>query len=429
MDTVDEAEDLINFIRGEEVEGHRDRNVTINGTEYVWKLGDIVYSTPTVVGKPMEMYNLYYSDVSYSEYYSLWKNRGITIYVGANDGMLHAFKAGTFHEGDNPSTLDEEHGWYTATEDPATSGDLGDERWAFIPYNLLPHLRWLREPEYTHVYYVDLKPKVTDVRIFSDDSNHPNGWGTILIGGMRLGGGEYTLSEDFDGDGSVEAVEGSPGKPLPWTFRSAYFVLDITVPNNPVFLGEFTDDDLNFTTSYPAISRLEASKGFQNPEDDEWYAIVGSGPTSCEGEGATNSYLMVYDLNTMQQVQKTATAEGDSFLADPITIDINLNYNTEVMYIGETYDAGTLGKMYRLSPCNSDDPAVFSYKYNPAVDPWPMTSLFSSPRPITASPTASLDEDENVWVYFGTGKYLSEADKSDTYPAVFLRHQGPLPVG
>ncbi len=278
VDTVDEAEDLINFIRGEEVAGHRDRNVTINGTEYVWKLGDIVYSTPTVVGKPMEMYNLYYSDVSYSEYYALWKNRGVTVYVGANDGMLHAFKAGTFHEGDNPSTLDEEHGWYTSSEDPATSGDLGDERWAFIPFNLLPHLRWLREPEYTHVYYVDLKPKVTDVRIFNDDSNHPNGWGTILIGGMRLGGGEYTLSEDFDGDGTVEPVEGSPGKPLPWAFRSAYFVLDITVPNNPVFLGEFTDDDLNFTTSYPAISRLEASKGFQNPEDDEWYVIVGSGP-------------------------------------------------------------------------------------------------------------------------------------------------------
>ena len=106
VDTVDEAEDLINFIRGEEVEGHRDRNVTINGTEYVWKLGDIVYSTPTVVGKPMEMYNLYYSDVSYSEYYNLWKNRGITVYVGANDGMLHAFKAGTFYEGDNPETLD-----------------------------------------------------------------------------------------------------------------------------------------------------------------------------------------------------------------------------------------------------------------------------------------------------------------------------------
>ena len=49
-----EAEDIINFIRGEEVAGLRDRNITIGGSQYVWKLGDIVYSTPTVVSKPME---------------------------------------------------------------------------------------------------------------------------------------------------------------------------------------------------------------------------------------------------------------------------------------------------------------------------------------------------------------------------------------
>jgi len=52
--TLSEAEDIIEFIRGEEIAGLRDRNITIGGTEYVWKLGDIVYSTPTVVGEPME---------------------------------------------------------------------------------------------------------------------------------------------------------------------------------------------------------------------------------------------------------------------------------------------------------------------------------------------------------------------------------------
>jgi type IV pilus assembly protein PilY1 len=349
--------------------------------------------------------------------------------VGANDGMLHSFKAGTFYEGDNPSTSDEEHGWYSETEDPATSEDLGAERWAFIPFNLLPHLRWLREPDYTHVFYVDLKPKVTDVRIFNADSNHPNGWGTILIGGMRLGGGPYTLSEDFDGDGTIEAVEGSPGKTTPWTFRSAYFVLDITVPDNPVFLGEFTDPSLAFTTSYPAVSRLEATKGFQNPEDDRWYAIVGSGPTACDGSSNQRGYLLMYDLNTLQLVQKTMTAESNAFMADPITIDINLNYNTELAYIGETYNSGTLGKMKRLSPSKSADPAVFSYRYNPALEPWPVTNLFSSPRPITASPTASLDDDENVWVYFGTGKYMSEADKTDTTQQYFFAVKEPCPYG
>ena len=156
-----------------------------------------------------------------------------------------------------PLRGEEEHGWYTATEVPATAGGLGSERWAFIPHNLLPHLKWLTDPDYTHVYYVDLKPKVTDVRIFSDDANHPNGWGTILIGGMRLGGGPYTFSEDFDNNA------GTPDEQR--TFRSAYFVLDITVPNSPVFLGEFTDPDLAFTTSYPAISRLEDNGRVSKP--------------------------------------------------------------------------------------------------------------------------------------------------------------------
>ncbi len=82
-----------------------------------------------------------------------------------------------------------EHGWFDNT--PTADGrgvNIGDELWGFIPQELLPHLRWLADPSYTHVYYVDLKPKVTDVRIFPNDADHPGGWGTILIGGFRMGG-------------------------------------------------------------------------------------------------------------------------------------------------------------------------------------------------------------------------------------------------
>ncbi len=427
-----EAEDIIRFIRGEEVAGLRDRNINIGGNPYVWKLGDIVYSTPTVVSRPMEMYNLYYSDITYAEFFSLWKNRGVTIYVGANDGMLHAFKGGTFTSGDNPATLEEEHGWYSTTEVPATAEGLGDERWAFIPFNLLPHLKWLTDPDYTHVYYVDLKPKVTDVRIFNDDVNHPNGWGTILIGGMRLGGGVYTFNEDFDGDGIVEADEGDPGgKTNPWTFRSAYYVLDITVPNNPVFLGEFTDKDMNFTTSYPAISRLEQTKGFQSPEDDEWFVLVGSGPTTCDGSSNKYGHVFVYDLNTGQQVQKMGPLENNGFMASPVTLDIDLNYNTELMYIGETFVNGgnVFGKMNRISPRSNADPAVFAYKYNPAVNPWILTTFFRNDAAITAQATASIDEEENVWVYFGTGRYFEDADKTDITQQYFYGIKEPCPYG
>ena len=420
VDTDAEAARIIRFIRGESVTGGRDRNITINGTEYVWKLGDIVYSTPTVVGKPMENYHQFYSDVSYAEFFTQWKERGVSVYVGANDGMLHALKAGSFHEGDNSATaLKEEHGWYSVTENPATTDNLGEERWAYIPYNLLPHLKWLADPGYTHVYYVDLKPKVTDVRIFKKDADHPNGWGTILIGGMRLGGGSYTFTEDFDSKPATAAEQR--------TFRSAYFMMDVTVPNNPVLLGEFTDANLKFTTAYPAVARIEATEGFKNPEDDKWFFVVGSGPSDCDANSSQNGYAFVYDLNTKQLVKKFTTSESNAFMANPVTIDIDLDYNVDTVYIGETYvQASTLkGKMYRIS-CRTGATG-WTYQLNPTN--WVMTTLFSASTPITSSATAAIDEQDNVWVYFGTGKYYSSTDKTDTTTQNFYGIKDPCPYG
>ena len=123
-----------------------------------------------------------------------------------------------------------------------------------------------------------------------------------------------------------------------------------------------------------------------------------------------------------------ATAESDAFMATPVTIDIDLNYNTELVYIGETYN-DVNGKMYRISPRGDPDPAVFSYKADPAADPWIMTPLFTSPRAITASPTASIDEHDNVWVYFGTGRYYNDADKSDATQQYFYGIKEPCPWG
>ncbi|NPA53662.1 MAG: hypothetical protein GXO21_03230, partial [Aquificae bacterium] len=65
-------ENLINYIRGEEIEGCRSRVVDSWGNN--WKLADIVYSTPIVVNYPEKGYSV--------------------VYTGSNGGMLHAFKAG-----------------------------------------------------------------------------------------------------------------------------------------------------------------------------------------------------------------------------------------------------------------------------------------------------------------------------------------------
>ena len=199
------ADNIINFIRGDEIPGLRTRMVEVplgSGTYKVWKLGDPIHSTPTIVAAPRSNYDLIYGDATYTAFYTRWQNRREVIYVGANDGMLHAFNGGYYNKSDDPCTTTvTEHGYFTkmyfAPTAPCPKVDsgraLGDELWGFIPYQLLPQLQWLTRADYTHVYYVDLKPTVTDVRIFTPDADHPNGWGTVLIGDSAWEGAVQTV--------------------------------------------------------------------------------------------------------------------------------------------------------------------------------------------------------------------------------------------
>ncbi len=241
------TENIINFIRGESIIGMRDRRLTVGGSLQVWKLGDSVHAQPLVVGAPAQRYDLIYGDATYTAFFQRYYNRRQVAYVGANDGTLHAFNAGYYHRGDDPGTTKTEHGWFTRTPTDNSGGPLlGEELWGFIPQELLPHLKWLTQPDYTHVYYVDLTPKVTDARIFTPDADHPNGWGTILMGGFRMGGScgacvagtgapPMTVTADFNNDGDTTDPDDTR------TFYSAYFVLDVTNPEvEPVLLWSFS---------------------------------------------------------------------------------------------------------------------------------------------------------------------------------------------
>src|SRR5207245_51229 len=69
-------------------------------------------------------------------------NRRQQAYVGANDGLLHAFNTGYYHRGDDPTTTTvTEHGWYTTGPADNSSGvGLGEEVWGYVPYQRLPQL-------------------------------------------------------------------------------------------------------------------------------------------------------------------------------------------------------------------------------------------------------------------------------------------------
>ena len=167
MDTDStQAINIIRYVRGiDDATNYRNRTVTIGSTEHVWKLGDIIHSTPKLLSEVrLNSYNLRqpggYSDKSYDQFIkSKDYNRRGAAYVGGNDGMLHAFALGSTFDGTTRGTVAE-----LKDADGVTVG-LGKELWAFIPKHTLPYLQYLLDPSYQHIYMVDATPLLVDASI------------------------------------------------------------------------------------------------------------------------------------------------------------------------------------------------------------------------------------------------------------------------
>lgn len=407
--TSTEVTNLVNYIRGEEgLPGMRSR--TLNREANL--LGDIVNSTPTLVSAPSESYDETYNDDTYLDYIKRYANRRNVLYVGANDGMLHAFNAGFF----KPES--------TAGGDPAfeTGGGgganhpLGSELWAYIPYNLLPHLQWLTEPNYPHVYYVDGPVKAYDVNIFTPDAVHPHGWGTIIVVSMRFGGGDYSL--DHDNNPSTADI----------TTRSAYIIMDVTDPERPPqLIAEITDEDLGFSTSDPTIIKYRQARtggSFAGTSENAWYLAFGSGPAGSNpasrvaalNQAVSNKSAKVYLFDLVNRTLEPSVeltdlagnAEANSFTGGFEVADWDLDYQDDALYfgtIGGTPQAPT-GKLKRgrVTAAGGDNISLnFSRDlYN------------QSNRAFSAKPRTLRDEENQYWVFAGTGRFFVAEDNTST---------------
>jgi type IV pilus assembly protein PilY1 len=153
---------MIDFLRGQT--GHEDEatNTLRLFRDRTSALGDIVNAAPVYVRRPP----FKYGDQEYAAFVNDQKDRKGTVYVGANDGMLHAFNA-----------------------------DTGAERWAYVPTAVIPTMYKLADAGYAnnHRYYVDGPITVGDVYDGSD-------WRTILVGGLGRGGRAYYALDITDPD-------------------------------------------------------------------------------------------------------------------------------------------------------------------------------------------------------------------------------------
>ncbi|ADU97111.1 hypothetical protein Theam_1147 [Thermovibrio ammonificans HB-1] len=356
-------EKLVKFVRGEPVDFSNCRNLAC-GKDRIWKLGDIDYSTPTIV--------------NYGNYN--------VVFVGANDGMLHAFLAGYVKKnaGDTKHPVAIQN---SSTDD--TTDKLGEELWAFIPKDALPYLRFLTGKDYCHTYFVDLTPQVYTV----------NGR-KILIGGMRLGGAACV-----GGDNCVKPPADTCSS-ASCTGLSAYFALDVTnpQPDGVKVLWEFTAPGLGFTYSGPSLIR----KG------DKAYLMFVSGPETYNGDSNQPLKVFVVDLLSGKEVatfdtfipagSTTGRVINDAFGGRLMSegLDVNGDGSTDYVFFGYARKDGDM-KNWKGGIVMADvrDPNPLNWKF--------YTYLDDAIPPVTARIKAAKCF-SRYYIYFGTGRWFYKTD-------------------
>ncbi len=439
-----EAENIVNFVRGDDtITGFRNRTADFGNGLETWRIADIVHSPPLAVGPPMDNFDIIQGDPTYGDYKDQYKDRRLVVITGSNGGLIQAFNGGFFDEASRE---------YKTTA-PSSEGThpLGSELWAYAPMNLLPHLQWLADPSYSHVYYVDGKPQAFDAKIFADDSVHPGGWGTVLVVGMRLGGGPFEI--DHDQDPATDTL----------VMRSAYVVMDITNPEDPpkllaeiVDTGTTADPDgkLGFTTSTPDIIFRRDST--DTKEINTWFLAFGSGPTDLSNYTSTQSaHLFNYNLKAKKMRNGWPVDLADAFGASPDPDDVafitnsfvgdvtgadfdifqpadnfleNEKYRTDAWYFGVTSGDPDVpaGRLYRWKRINGAANPPNSLKL--LLDPDDASDA-TDQRPNQAflnAPTLSRDDNNRIWVYAGTGRYEAKDDKLSDHQQSFYGIKEPV---
>ena len=417
-DVCDSA--TVNWVRGLDSAEFRSRQIYVDtdsdGTAdktVTWRLGDIINSSPTAVATPAENYDLIWNDESYTDFYRKYKNRRIMVYFGANDGMLHAVNSGFYSEDDSAYYT---HSYGNGTFDNSKGFELGTEMWAYVPYNLHPHLPCLTTKKYQHQYYVDLKPRIFEAQVFKDDGptgDHPGGWGTILVTGFNFGGdGQQNLYKD------------------PNYFGSSFFIFDVTNPEKePTFLGEFTYDGdytMGYTLNQPTVVAVKDAGGTKY-----WYLLFGTGPLTPAGTSTQKADIIVVPLKqlinqTDNEINSSFALRLDGSTSTPSSTEIGIltlpqsNSAMGTGFVSVDYDFDFFIDMlyYGIvtTPSSGKDMTggVHRLKIEAEPDPskWERKEMTDTGGPLTGAPNVGF-KDKNVWVYFGSGKFWDVSDKTD----------------
>lgn len=343
------GQERLNYLRGD-----RSAEADVAGTAKPLRrrssiMGDILNSAPVFVGAPGGNH----SGADYANFVNARKNRKHAVYVGANDGMLHAFDAQT-----------------------------GTELFAYVPRMVFPALAAYTSPSYEHRPYVDAPPVAEEAKVGS-------AWKTVLVSGVG-GGGRGVFALDVTDPSAFDADR------VMWEFSG-------------------TDDtDMGYVTQAPKILsfKTRAAEG-SNAAVYRSFAVVPSGYNNGNSTRRAALFLLALDKPTSQAWQ-LGTNYYKILLSDPVDGMVNAlstpsEYATNDGTVRFMYGGDTQGNLWKFdftqnAPWSDANALAFEKK------PLFVAQDDSGRRqPITVAPQVALGAGGGAVVLFGTGKYL-EAD-------------------
>jgi Tfp pilus tip-associated adhesin PilY1 len=303
---------------------------------------------------------------------------------------------------------------------------LGVEVWAFIPFNLLPKLRSLRDgqPVGAFEYFADGSAKIADVKV--------NGtWRTYMVIGQGAGGTFYQTFDVSDAGLGVDSVSDNLSAvlaafsapeviPLRWTFPR-YEAFDQTVSTAVTPFGDLgaaataVEMTVGQTWSQPAIGRL-------NPEGG-YVMVVGSGFLSADQEkqvvrgevrAGTTFYVIDMANGAVLDHQDVSDDPSRSLLKNALHSDPSLAGPIGTRLVSHAYIGDTEGVFWRFNLVPGQNGAV---KLDPAVKIYD----FSEGNPIFSPPALVDVAAATRYIFLSTGtSLLPRAKKLQNFKLIGL---------
>ncbi|KAF7600226.1 MAG: pilus assembly protein [Candidatus Dactylopiibacterium carminicum] len=354
------ATNFVKYLRGD-----RTQEVA-NGGLYRTRnslLGDIVNAKVVANGAPEGLLSDLYND-GYSSFKRTHADRDTVVFVGANDGTMHAFNGSI------------------------TASDGGQELFAYIPSLIYSDtdsttgggLSSLGNPSFTHRYLVDGTPNVFDIDFYKTTkaTATTNDWRSVLIGGLGKGGKGYYAIDVTD--------------PTAWTTEDAVA---------GKVLWEFSDTHMGY--SYGSATVVKTAKY-------GWVVVLTSGYNNDDGKG----YFFFVDPRSGELLERVATPEGST--SSPINmahasafVPNYKNGTADAIYAGDLQ-----GNLWRL------DVTASSGSYSSPTRIARLESTDGSAQPVTTRPLVEIEPDSGKrYVLLGTGRLLADSDVSSSQVQTF----------